>query len=878
MSHEDGSVEERPAGAPSTVERSPLTPAESSPREPLVPVAVSMAVGVTADTILSLPAIAWLVTACLAAGTWWVWGRREPQCVGVMALLVALAAAAAARTHGYRHSMGRHDIGRFGSHGTRGVVCDVARVGHLRRIPSEGRSPRWTQAHAVQFLARIERLRVADRWRRAEGNVLVVVRSHVALPSRWPPRGTLRLCGELQPWEAPRNPAPSSARDYWQLKRVRCRIVVESSQAVRVMEPTRRGWIVDGAPAWIEALRGRIRRVLMHRLSSGRRGLALAILLGDRSELTDEEQRFFRESGTAHLLAVSGMHVALALGWLLWADRLGWLPRRWSPWCITVAALGYAMLVGGQPPVWRATTMLIVYSWGCARLRPIGPRQQLAAVAIAMWLYRPTCWLEIGVQLSLMAVGVLCWSHEALAKNSRHEPLERLIISARPALLRALHGVLHWAFRLLAMSLAVVTWTNPLVVRAFGESSWAGVLLSPALAVCMGVSLWGGWSMVLADLVGWQSAAAALSPIVAGSLSLMSATAQWASEWFPPTAGRGAPLMVLLCSYGSFVLGWSVLGRRWKYRWGMALGCVAVSVCYLPSVASEDHSAVRCTFFSVGHGTCVLLQTPDGTTWLYDAGTMGDPAAKSREIIRAVRLLGAARIDHAVVTHCDADHFNLLPYLARDLGIGCLWTTRAALRRRDAQFEQVLEQLGARGIAWRELSVGTLVESNSYRLRVLHPRGGVPVSGVVRSDNESSAVVLLTMGETGLLLPGDLEGQGLEDAWPSICAATGGVQLLLMAPHHGSRHSVPRKWLRELRPIGIVVSGSVRGADKAWQHWYMPGGPSVIHTSRGAVQCLSDGRGWQVTQWNGRSWMAEPRGMPGRARVVNKGGATGANR
>jgi competence protein ComEC len=70
-----------------------------------------------------------------------------------------------------------------------------------------------------------------------------------------------------------------------------------------------------------------------------------------------------------------------------------------------------------------------------------------------------------------------------------------------------------------------------------------------------------------------------------------------------------------------------------------------------------------CTFIAVGHGTCVLIQTPSGSAWLYDAGCLGNPDAAARRISAVLWSRGIWQLDGVFLSHADADHYNGLPIL-----------------------------------------------------------------------------------------------------------------------------------------------------------------------------------------------------------------------
>ena len=91
--------------------------------------------------------------------------------------------------------------------------------------------------------------------------------------------------------------------------------------------------------------------------------------------------------------------------------------------------------------------------------------------------------------------------------------------------------------------------------------------------------------------------------------------------------------------------------------WLVGIAAIASAGYFRPS----DH--LRCTFFAVGHGTCVLMELPGGSVMLYDAGHLGPPQSVVRMVSHDLWSRGIYRLHNIVISHADADHFNAIPEL-----------------------------------------------------------------------------------------------------------------------------------------------------------------------------------------------------------------------
>ena len=229
-------------------------------------------------------------------------------------------------------------------------------------------------------------------------------------------------------------------------------------------------------------------------LGRGQSGLALALVLGEREELDATTTRQFYESGTVHLLSISGLHVGLLALLLYRGMELGVWRR--GPALAAVAAItaAYALVIDAEPPAVRATVMVWLI---CAALysgRPLSPLNILAAAALIVMLRNPAELFRVGTQLSFLAVGTLMWVSPRLAGPQRADPLARLIAQSRPWPLRVVRRAARSARQLFLLSLAVWLVSAPLVLARFNLLSPATLWLTPLLAIPIGLGLMLGFA------------------------------------------------------------------------------------------------------------------------------------------------------------------------------------------------------------------------------------------------------------------------------------------------------------------------------------------------------------------------------------------------
>ena len=207
--------------------------------------------------------------------------------------------------------------------------------------------------------------------------------------------------------------------------------------------------------AWIDRWRlvcaARIRSLV----SGPAKGLVGALLLGDRSDLQRPVQRHCKQTGTMHLLALSGLHVGVVALILTRALALAGWPG--AP--LTGALLlVFVSLAGGRPPLLRAAQGWLLLTWGQHAGRESGSLHRLGVIACTLLIIDPAVAHDLGAQLSFVAVAGL--------------------LAAMPLARGA-------ALALVAPAGAVLA-TAPLAVQAFGQVQPLGILVTPLLMPFVG--------------------------------------------------------------------------------------------------------------------------------------------------------------------------------------------------------------------------------------------------------------------------------------------------------------------------------------------------------------------------------------------------------
>ncbi|MEM9072125.1 MAG: DNA internalization-related competence protein ComEC/Rec2 [Myxococcota bacterium] len=732
-------------------------------------------------------ALAWLVGRALSAGLGWV---------ALASLAVSVAVA----------YVGRHARAR-----SWGALLLVAATGAgsahhdpepvdvppgLTRLEGEVVRVRYgASARSTIRVDRAERLEDGASW--PDAALVDVWDADHAVGAR------IQLLARVQPRTRFRNPTPHPA---WMSSPVAASARVEGRIRV-VSEP----W----APLH-HARRG-LRQRLSATLPPHAAGVARALLLGDGGAVDEESRDALRGAGLAHLLAVSGLHVALVAGFVVLAARRllrGRVRdvRRVSIAFAIPASVGFALMAGGAPSAWRAATMAsTVALLAIARRRP----DPLAVVALAVIVFSfaaPEQALRPGFLLSVLATVAIVTSKAA---KTSWESAWR--ISVRTTLA-----------------------TAPLVLWCFGGVPLVGVLanvvLVPVAAVLV-VPL--AFLHALAASVGLEVLTADL---FVGAVDALRGAASLAA-----LPGWGMDLPPLSVPQGWIVAVAAALMLRGTIRQRVVIGLLAGLAIVGTEIqlrrAEQPTGVLRITQLDVAQGDGALVDLPDGSALLVDAGG-GIPDPGERALLPLFEARRRREIRLAVISHPHPDHYQGLRALVeRGVTIREVWDSgQAEVETPHGPAAALLRLLRRQGTQVRTpQEICGLHELGGATLEVLWP---CPAFDAGFGPNDNSLVVRVRYGERAVLFTGDIEALAEDALTRSNLDLRADV---LKVPHHGSRTSSSRAFLERVMPSLAIAScgrhnrfGHPHGEITAR---YAALGISLLRTDRdGGVMISTDGQ------------------------------------
>ncbi len=486
-----------------------------------------------------------------------------------------------------------------------------------------------------------------------------------------------------------------------------------------------------------------------------------ALTLGDRAGLSDGQWRLLSETGTAHLMVVSGLHVALiaAIGVLL--ARGLCLPllylgvsaltvRRAAILLALGFATAYALLAGMGLPVQRALIMVAVFLGGEWLLRPISAWQRWRVALVLVTLWQPLAVVEAGAWLSFGAVALLIWMTGIKRSGTRMAGdwwrlQAQLFVGMLPltALLFQQIGLLAPLVNCIALPLASLF-----------------VSLLPLL-------------LPVSVMMGLPWLTATISQGIDGFWRGLS----WARDELGLYLALPEPSWVAVAT-SVLAIAWWLTPFPLRWRW---LSVVLLFPLLTTAVRLPAEGSFRARVFDVGQGLAVLVETAHSTL-LYDTGPgyNGGGSVFPYAIAPLLRAQNRARIDQVVISHADSDHSGGLEALRQRIEIGTLISGQP----------DMFEELAA-----RDCADAAPLRIDGVSIQLLQAAG-------VRGDNERSCVVVVEGRYCTLLLPGDLGFPGEQALSQSVLPEVD----WLLAGHHGSATASSEQWLQRLQPKQVIFS------------------------------------------------------------------------
>ncbi|MBE6927578.1 MAG: DNA internalization-related competence protein ComEC/Rec2 [Ruminococcaceae bacterium] len=533
--------------------------------------------------------------------------------------------------------------------------------------------------------------------------------------------------------------------------------------------------VADGVPAkylptfWVQCIREQISKTFPE--DTG--GFMRALLTGDKSGMDYQVQTQMSVTGLAHVFSVSGMHVSLLVGFFMMLIRNKHLAATLS----VVAMLIFAAMLGFSPSVTRAVIMNAI-----VLLAPILQRENDAATTLSFALFvilifNPWAIASISLQLSFLAMaGIFLFARRIYVRTEKFLPesfgkrlLSTLCLSV-------------------ATSLSATSLTIPLMAVSFGSISLIAPFSNLLLLNLVAVIFTAGFAILPLSLIP------GVGTVAAWLLS-------WPIRFVLYMIGvlAGIPFAAVYTN-SDFVIAWLVIAyfmfavflllRQQRRLRHLAAAVAATLLC---AVGFGFLSVPESSFlmFDVGQGQMTLLQSGNFTVMVDCGGENGDVDGETAA--RCLLTRGQSRLDALILTHYDDDHTGGVEQLLSRINVQTLF------------LPDISDDSGRR----EEI----LLAAERYQTPVYFVTRDISLEGygasvqiwtpMAESSDNEGICALMSLGEYDILITGDMS----KDSEYRLLESHSIPPLeVLVAGHHGSKHSTSEILLERTRPAVVLIS------------------------------------------------------------------------
>lgn len=585
---------------------------------------------------------------------------------------------------------------------------------------------------------------------------------------------------------------------------------------------------INGDISFRQALFSQYKRILPEQLLAP---LLLALGFGERSGLTAEYWQLFQATGTGHLIAISGLHIGLVASGcfymvmfairvvpsrlliLFGANKVGFqqFNSRYVAIVVSISvAFFYGYLAGFSLPTQRALVMLLLYWFSRLFFIKLSVIRWILITLFILVVISPFSLFTASFWLSVYAVSIIfltLWRF-------------RYYLQGGNAVIRFVKG-------LVIIQLSLTVMILPITALFFQQVStvalFANLLAVPWMSlITIPITLLSVVTLclenMLALLFSWQSNHEITRAIISLSISSLTWLWQWLS-WLAALEFSMLKLPLieqkLMLVVGS-LLTFLMFFNCFRYRLWLIFSTISTILvacyCYF-SLTIVDHSDTpsplkkeswHVIMFDVGQGLSVLI-TRGERAILYDTGAAYPSGFNMSEavILPYLQYANIKQLDKVILSHSDNDHAGGIMQLADTVTIKQLMTNDVNIinqfNNHTAYEKSVSSCQQGDNFQWQELT-----------FQVLWP---TPSGNDQKQSNDDSCVILISHGESSVLLTGDISKkveQQLIKQYPELNVN------VLITPHHGSKTSSSDLFLQQLSPeLALVSAGFLN-------RWHMP--------------------------------------------------------
>ncbi len=702
-----------------------------------------------------------------------------------------------------------------------GILVDLGRHHSSRLLPWAVNRQKVTIEGTVLEPARISNknarlkvrahmLFVGGRRVRINDDILVTVYNNIP---HIRPGEKVRFPARLRPFKNFNNPGGYDYESAMKLKGFTCAASVSDGRRIVPMGPG----LLPFPGALLERIQRPVRDLFSGKLNPEDEALFRALILGERQGVSRQLREPFNRTGLGHVLAVSGLHIGL-VAWISFLFFKVILSRSYKLTLKTdinkltalltcIPVIGYTCLAGFQVSSQRAMITVLAFLWSLILRREKEVWSTLALAGLIILAVDPHALFSISFQLSFSAVVGILWLTPSMLKiipSSHETPQRKNTIFKKVSL---------YFIGLIAVSLSATVFLLPIISFYFHRVSLVTIPANLTVVPILGLWIIPNGLLSAVTLPFSAQAASLFLHLGAWGLHAIMEVIRFWSDFSWASAWVVTPNLFEMLMFYTLIFFIFFFKRLPWARVGLAV----LTVFILVDAGYWIHRVhfnrdLKVTFLDVGQANAALVEFPGGQKMIIDGGGFPRDQFDVGQMVVAPFMWHSKikKIDYLVLSHPQSDHMNGLRFIAREFHSKEFWYNGDQVKT--ASFKELMAIIESKNI--KTLLPVDLVqgrEINGAKIDYLYPLPNGKTSNLFDNGkrlNNNSLVLKISFAGKSFLFPGDLEREG--EALLVSSKQNALTSDVLLSPHHGSRSSSTREFLRMIKP-GICVISSGEG-------------------------------------------------------------------
>lgn len=575
----------------------------------------------------------------------------------------------------------------------------------------------------------------------------------------------LRVTGKGSELKKASNPGGFDEYLYYKSSHIDGKVFAESVEIVDdSFNPVKHGLFV---------LRKKAMEYLLAVMDEKDAGLLGAMILGEKSYLPQDTKELYQQTGIAHMLAISGLHISLLGAGLFYFLRSYVLPMKKAVMVTIIFLFCYGQFTGFPVATERAVIMMSFALFARYTGKSYDALSAMSFSGILILLQEPLQLFQCGFILSYTAIsGVLLFAPAAEKMNIKNNFVKSLFSTV--SVFVATLPIMLWFFYEICPYTIIVN----LIVLPF-----LSLLVGVGIAGCIISFFWqdaGGFILSTAHYIMkfYEMVCNAVSHLPYGRVII------------------GRPSLCLIFIYYIVLLGIVLIYIRKEEKMFLCAGAgvLILLCCRFPSDISFLY-----TQLDVGQGDCACIFYKD-QTYLIDGGSSSEKEIGKYTIQKFLKYYGRRQIDKVFISHSDADHTNGLTELIANQekwGIRVKCVIMPEIQNPDDEYCALIRTFSRYNTSIYKMRKGQRLALGELSISCIHPFPEYDWE----DKNDYSLTLDIFYRNIRILMTGDLEESG-----ESTIQGLSGTYDILKVGHHGSKTSTSQDFLDMVSPEHAIIS------------------------------------------------------------------------